>query len=172
MKCFDRYSFCLISVIRLSVWISVFFKRKRCGGKKNRSWIAFVFEIIASPVRIKVIYFASSYKSVSQKSSLNSRGESRIFLRGRLIFKKISKRLTTFFVGQKNRPKSRFWALFGKFWKKPGFFSRSPSKLVYVGAQGAFRTSRSAKNGFLKKYQKGAPWVGRGSNPWGGGGGE
>ena len=41
----------------------------------------------------------------------------------------------------KNSQKSRFWALFEKFWqKKSRFFgARSPSKLVCFGAKGAFR---------------------------------
>ena len=91
------------------------------------------------------------------------------FSRGGLIFKKISKILTTFFLGRPNRffelsqstilplfwqnflcrrqilkknsQKSRFWALFAKILtKKSRFFGAgSPSKLVYIGAEGAFR---------------------------------
>ena len=83
-----------------------------------------------------------------------SRGGSRIFSRGERIFKKFSKILTTFFfLGrsdwfselsqsskktlfwpnflrrrqffEKTGQKSRFWALFGKFWQKKRVFWRA-----------------------------------------------
>ena len=41
---------------------------------------------------------------------------------------------------KKNSQKSRFWALFEKFWQKIAFFWRAlPSKLVYIGSKVAFR---------------------------------
>ena len=69
-----------------------------------------------------------------------------------------------------------FWALFGKCWPKNRFFSAPapPSKLVYVGAQGALRKilgSVGQKWSSYRVKKKGRTlWVGRGSNPWGGGG--
>ena len=107
------------------------------------------------------------FKNVTRKI----RGGSRIFSRGgERIFKKFSKILTTFFFRStkqifralpkhcfapilakfcapqanfwKNSQKSRFWAFFEKFWQKNRvFLARSPSKLVYIGAKGAFRKS-------------------------------
>ena len=61
----------------------------------------------------------------------------------------------------------------GNFWKiltkTLRFFSaRSPSKLVYIGAEGAFRKFLGfvTKNGYFKTVQTRTLWVGKGSNPW------
>ena len=60
----------------------------------------------------------------------------------------------------------------GNFWKiltkTLRFFSaRSPSKLVYIGAEGAFRKFLGfvTKNGYFKTVQTRTLWVGKGSNP-------
>ena len=70
-------------------------------------------------------------------------------------------------------------AFLGTFWKiltkKLRFFgARSPSKLVNIGAKGAFRKMLMVgrpKVDFLKSTKGGTLWVGRVSNPWGRGGG-
>ena len=53
------------------------------------------------------------------------------------------------------------------------FGARSPSKLVYIGAQGAFRKNLGSvgKNGFIKKYQRGEPLGRQGVESLRGGGG-
>ena len=67
----------------------------------------------------------------------------------------------------------KFWQKFlGSFlWKfcpKSRVFSSRvlPSKLVYIGAEGALRTFLGpvTKNGYLKVVQRGTFWVGWGSN--------
>ena len=73
---------------------------------------------------------------------------------------------------KKNRPKKTF---LGTFWKidlkiAVIFGAHSPSKLVYIGAEGVFRKFLGSvfKNGYFKIVQRGALWVGSGSIPEGG----
>ena len=71
------------------------------------------------------------------------------FLRRRQIFEK------------KTVKKGVFRHFLKNFDKKIAFIfgARSPSKLVYIGAKGAFRKILGSigQNGFLKKYQRGDP---------------
>ena len=71
------------------------------------------------------------------------------FLRRRQIF-------------EKNSQKSRFWALFEKFWQKNSVFfgARSPSKVVYIGAKGAFRKILGSvgQKWISEKVSKGGPF--------------
>ena len=85
------------------------------------------------------------------------------FLRRRQIFEKTVK-------------KNRFWALFEKFWQKNCVFfgARSPSKLVYIGAEGAFRKILGSvrQKWISEKVSKGGPFGSAGGRiPEGGGGG-
>ena len=65
------------------------------------------------------------------------------------------------------------WGIFSKCLPKNRVFSARASllKLVYIGAGGAFRKFKGSftKNWYLKIVQKDTLWVGKGSNPWGGG---
>ena len=72
--------------------------------------------------------------------------------------------------------KSRFWALFEKFWQKNSVFfcARSPSKLVYIGAKGAFRKilGSAGQKWISEKVSKGGPFGSAGGRiPEGEGGG-
>ena len=62
----------------------------------------------------------------------------------------------------KNSKKSRFWALFEKFWQQVRFFfgARSPSKLVPIGANGAFRKILGSfgQKWISEKVSKGGPF--------------
>ena len=66
--------------------------------------------------------------------------------------------------GQKKTFLGNFWNILTKESRFLG--ARSPSKLVYIGAKGAFRKVLGSvnKNGYLKIVQRGTLWVGRGSN--------
>ena len=61
----------------------------------------------------------------------------------------------------KNSQKSRFWALFEKFWQNIAFFfdARSPSKLVYIGAKSALRKILGSvgQKWISEKVSKGGP---------------
>ena len=75
----------------------------------------------------------------------------------------------------KNSQKSRFWALFEKFWQKNRVFfgARSPSKLVYIGAKGALRKTLGSvgQKWSSEKVSKGGPFGSAGGRiPEGGGG--
>ena len=75
----------------------------------------------------------------------------------------------------KNRPwKTRiFRHLLWSFDQKIAFLARAPpSKVVYIGAIGAFRMFLGPliKYEYLKIVERGTLWVGRGSNSWGKGG--
>ena len=107
------------------------------------------------------------------------RGGSRIFSRGGGFSKKIRKFWRPFFLGRPNwfleLSQSTFLPLFWQNFlrrrqisEKTVKNSQSFEKIltknrvffgIYCGAQGAFRkiNGRSAKNGFLKKYQRGDP---------------
>ena len=70
--------------------------------------------------------------------------------------------------------KSQKKPFLGIFWKiltkKLHFFWRAlpPSKLVYIGAKGAFRKILGSVEKWISlKFPKGTLWVGRGSNPFG-----
>ena len=90
----------------------------------------------------------------------SSQGGSGIFSRGGVSKKlKFLKILTTFLLGRPlvqidfpRSPKALKRRCFGQIFCAAGNFfgARSPSKLVYIYGQ-------SAKNGFLKKYQRGDP---------------
>ena len=130
------------------------------------------------------------------------RGGSRIFSRGGgggRIFKKSSKILTTFFFRSTTKlifralPKHCFAPILAKFKKKQSkkpffwhflknvdkkiaffFGARSPSKLVYIGAQGAFRkiVGSVGQKWISEKVSVGGPFgSSRGRIPEGGGGG-
>ena len=97
---------------------------------------------------------------------------------GGRIFKKFSKILTTFFfLGRPNwffelsqsTVLPLFWQsflrrrqIFEKFWQKNSIFfgARSPSKLVYIGAKGAFRKILGSvgQKGISEKVSKGGPF--------------
>ena len=64
--------------------------------------------------------------------------------------------------------KGVFRHFLGKFWLK-NCKKIPPSKLVYIGAEGATRKLLGSitKNGYWKIVQRGTLWVGRGLNPWG-----
>ena len=66
----------------------------------------------------------------------------------------------------KNSQKSRFWALLEKIWQKNRVFfgARSPSKLVYIGAKGAFRKILGSvgQKWISEKASKGGPFVSAG----------
>ena len=74
----------------------------------------------------------------------------------------------------KNSQKSRFWALFEKVWQKNCVFfgARCPPKLVYIGAEGAFRKILGSvrQKWISEKVSKGGPFGSAGGRiPEGGG---
>ena len=125
-----------------------------------------------------------------EKRALESRG-------GR-IFKNCRKFCRPFFIFFLSSAKALFYPYFGQIFcaagkilkrqakkgvfghflensdQKIAFFRRALplTKLVYIDARGAFTNFLGSitKNGYLKIVHRGSLWVGRGSNPWGGGG--
>ena len=75
---------------------------------------------------------------------------------------------------RKNSQKSRLWELFEKFWQKIAFFWRAlPSKLVYIGAKGAFRKILGSvgQKWISEKVSKRGPFGSAGGRIHEGGGG-
>ena len=104
-------------------------------------------------VRIKLIFDLSQALKKSQFWPNN--------LRHRQNFKNL---------GQKKAFLGTFWIILTKSKNRVFFRARSHSKLVYIGAKGAFRKFlRSVtKNGYfkiVKRGKRGTFWVSRGWNP-------
>ena len=132
------------------------------------------------------------YKEVSLKHDMQlESGADLGFSRGADFQKKFRKLWRPFFLGRPNwlsSPKAlfcinlaNFWkkskaAFLGTFWKvltkknltKSGVFfgACSPSKLVFIGGEGAFRNFLGSVG--QKRISEKVSKVGRGSNPWGG----
>ena len=127
----ERTSFFKVSCC-WNLKITIIWKRNWVGEKLQKSFekrqnftnISILIVTSVLPHLIKHFpFFLLTYVLVY----LSHRGGSRIFSRQANFWK--------------NSQKSHFWALFEKFWQKNRviFGARSHSKLVYIGAKGAFR---------------------------------
>ena len=97
----------------------------------------------------------------------------------KLIFRALPKHCFAPILDKFCAPQANFWKnsqkkpFLGTFWKiltknSVFFGARSPSKLVYISAEGVFRKSLGSVGQKWISEKKGTLWVGRGSNPWGG----